>query len=173
MSSSCRYVSANFDKNAKYYLLNCRGPDVPVYYLRSSHNTSDGKAPRQCWASLPAIWAWSCHAPLQKYCRFAEKSHLATISFYAKVGDVPLVLDWRFLVSELRGLWANYPKILVITFEVVKINAHDHGTSTLQTDRPTYNSVAMWGFHICVITFPLTLGQRYKIYNFSWACILY
>jgi len=73
MSSSCRYVSADFGRNAKYYLLNCRGPDLPVCYLRSSHNASDGKAPGQRLASLQAIWAWSCLTPLQKYCAFPLK----------------------------------------------------------------------------------------------------
>jgi len=43
MPESCRYTSARFSHNANYYMLYCHGPDIPVYYLRSSHNATAGQ----------------------------------------------------------------------------------------------------------------------------------
>ena len=43
MPEPCRHTWANFGKNAKYYLLNCYGPGIPVHYLCSSYNASDGE----------------------------------------------------------------------------------------------------------------------------------
>ena len=39
-AEDCQYVSASFSKSAKFYILNCQGPGVPQYVLRS---TQDGR----------------------------------------------------------------------------------------------------------------------------------
>jgi len=55
MPSSCRHTSANFAKSAGYFLLNCHGPGVPVYYLRNSLNDTDGK--NQSTDSFQSVYA--------------------------------------------------------------------------------------------------------------------
>ena len=40
---SCRYVTASFSSNYLYYILGCRGPDIPVYTLRERLNENAGQ----------------------------------------------------------------------------------------------------------------------------------
>ncbi|XP_074657639.1 inactive dipeptidyl peptidase 10-like isoform X2 [Tubulanus polymorphus] len=37
----CDYASATFSPDSQYYFLNCHGPDVPTYYLRSTNSDLD------------------------------------------------------------------------------------------------------------------------------------
>ena len=95
--SDCQYVSASFSQSGQYFILECLGPGVPTFHLRSTQDN------RGTCVTVPFYWRVITIRPVEEYDGSAfgyvcvSVCLLFCLSVHARIPPIDLIclLKWR------------------------------------------------------------------------------